>query len=210
MTRVFEQLGWVDVFRRLDPRAEQYTWWSNLGQAYAKNVGWRIDYQVATPGVAALAKKRKHLPREALQRPRASRHRLRLHAVSSQGGELRERRRATRHRRSDMNLEAIEIETGRPRARHRVARPRRRRQRLRADRAGTRPRGRRPGPLRVPACAGEAGDDQQRLRDARLVRHPRSRPRPAARGRSRPARFAGAVGADRARNERGIAAGASC
>jgi exodeoxyribonuclease-3 len=55
LTRVFEQAGWVDVFRRLDPRAEQYTWWSNLGQAWAKNVGWRIDYQIATPGIAAKA-----------------------------------------------------------------------------------------------------------------------------------------------------------
>ena len=52
---VFERAGWVDVFRRLDPRPEQYTWWSNRGQAWAKNVGWRIDYQVATPGIAAKA-----------------------------------------------------------------------------------------------------------------------------------------------------------
>jgi exodeoxyribonuclease-3 len=57
LTRVFEDLGWVDVFRRLDPRPEQYTWWSNRGQAWAKNVGWRIDYQIATPGVAARAKR---------------------------------------------------------------------------------------------------------------------------------------------------------
>jgi exodeoxyribonuclease III len=37
--------------------AEAYTWWSNRGQAYAKNVGWRIDYHLATPGVAALARR---------------------------------------------------------------------------------------------------------------------------------------------------------
>jgi exodeoxyribonuclease-3 len=55
LSGVFEHLGYVDVFRRLDPRAEQYTWWSNRGQAWAKNVGWRIDYQIATPGVAARA-----------------------------------------------------------------------------------------------------------------------------------------------------------
>lgn len=55
--KVFDEQGWVDVFRRLDPRPEQYTWWSNRGQAYAKNVGWRIDYQIATPGIAAKAKK---------------------------------------------------------------------------------------------------------------------------------------------------------
>jgi len=54
---VFGRRGWVDVFRRLDPRPEQYTWWSNRGQAWAKNVGWRIDYQIATPGIAATAKK---------------------------------------------------------------------------------------------------------------------------------------------------------
>ena len=57
LTRVFDELGWVDVFRRIDPRAEQYTWWSNRGQAWAKNVGWRIDYQIATPGIAARARK---------------------------------------------------------------------------------------------------------------------------------------------------------
>jgi exodeoxyribonuclease-3 len=57
LTQVFDDLGWVDVFRRIDPRAEQYTWWSNRGQAWAKNVGWRIDYQIATPGIAARARK---------------------------------------------------------------------------------------------------------------------------------------------------------
>ena len=55
LTKVFEQAGWVDVFRRLDSRPEQYTWWSNRGQAWAKNVGWRLDYQIATPGIAARA-----------------------------------------------------------------------------------------------------------------------------------------------------------
>jgi exodeoxyribonuclease-3 len=55
LTGVFERAGWVDVFRRLDPRPEQYTWWSHRGQAWAKNVGWRIDYQIATPGIAAKA-----------------------------------------------------------------------------------------------------------------------------------------------------------
>lgn len=55
LTQVLDELGWVDVFRRLDPRPEQYTWWSQRGQARAKNVGWRIDYQIATPGIASLA-----------------------------------------------------------------------------------------------------------------------------------------------------------
>lgn len=56
LTKLFEEVGYVDVFRALDPRAGQYTWWSNRGQAYAKNVGWRIDYQIATPNIAARAK----------------------------------------------------------------------------------------------------------------------------------------------------------
>jgi exodeoxyribonuclease-3 len=57
LTRVFDELGWVDVYRRLYPEAggEAYTWWSNRGQAWAKNVGWRIDYHIATPGIAAKA-----------------------------------------------------------------------------------------------------------------------------------------------------------
>ena len=57
LTQVFEELGYVDVFRRLNPRPDQYTWWSNRGQAWKKNVGWRIDYQIATPGIAATAAK---------------------------------------------------------------------------------------------------------------------------------------------------------
>jgi len=58
MTRLFDELGWVDVYRSLYPEhtGEAYTWWSNRGQAWAKNVGWRIDYQIATPGIAAKAK----------------------------------------------------------------------------------------------------------------------------------------------------------
>ena len=57
LTRVFDELGYVDVFRRLNTKAEQYTWWSNRGQAWKKNVGWRIDYQIATPKIAAKAAK---------------------------------------------------------------------------------------------------------------------------------------------------------
>jgi exodeoxyribonuclease-3 len=57
LTRVFDELGFVDVFRRLNAKPDQYTWWSNRGQAWAKNVGWRIDYHIATPGVAATARR---------------------------------------------------------------------------------------------------------------------------------------------------------
>ncbi len=57
LSKVFDELGWVDVFRRIDPRPEQYTWWSNRGQAWDRNVGWRLDYQIATPGIAAKAHK---------------------------------------------------------------------------------------------------------------------------------------------------------
>ncbi len=58
MSDLFDRIGLVDVYRRLYPRheGEAYTWWSNRGQAWAKNVGWRIDYQIATPGIAAKAK----------------------------------------------------------------------------------------------------------------------------------------------------------
>ena len=57
LTKLFDEQGWVDAFRRVDQRPEQYTWWSNRGQAWAKNVGWRIDYQIATPGIGAAARK---------------------------------------------------------------------------------------------------------------------------------------------------------
>jgi exodeoxyribonuclease III len=55
LTQVFDELGFVDVFRQLDARAEQYTWWSARGAAYEKNVGWRLDYQIATQGIAKKA-----------------------------------------------------------------------------------------------------------------------------------------------------------
>ena len=56
LDQLFGEHGWVDVFRTLDERPEQYTWWSSRGAARDKNVGWRIDYQIATPGISAKAK----------------------------------------------------------------------------------------------------------------------------------------------------------
>ena len=56
--RLLNEGGWHDVYRELYPQATDdcYTWWSNRGQAWAKNVGWRLDYQLATPALAATAK----------------------------------------------------------------------------------------------------------------------------------------------------------
>jgi len=58
MTRLLSETGLVDVYRLLKPDTtdECYTWWSNRGQAYLNNVGWRLDYHLATGGVAALAR----------------------------------------------------------------------------------------------------------------------------------------------------------
>ena len=54
---LFTAGGLVDVFRTLNTQAEQYTWWSARGQAKANNVGWRLDYHLATPGIAAQARR---------------------------------------------------------------------------------------------------------------------------------------------------------
>lgn len=51
LDRVFDELGWVDAFRVINPDPDQYTWWSNRGQAWAKNVGWRLDYMLVTPAL---------------------------------------------------------------------------------------------------------------------------------------------------------------
>ncbi len=58
MTRLLTEGGLVDVYRQLQPDTTDacYTWWSNRGQAYANNVGWRLDYHLATPAVAATAR----------------------------------------------------------------------------------------------------------------------------------------------------------
>ena len=56
MDRLFGPAGYVDAFREVNPAADQYTWWSNRGQARAKNVGWRIDYQVVSGSLAGTAR----------------------------------------------------------------------------------------------------------------------------------------------------------
>ena len=58
MTRLLNEGGLVDVYRHLQPDTTGacYTWWSNRGQAYAKNVGWRLDYHLATPATAEHAR----------------------------------------------------------------------------------------------------------------------------------------------------------
>ena len=57
LSDLYDRVGWVDVYRSLHPATtdECYTWWSNRGAAYEKNVGWRLDYQIATPELAKKA-----------------------------------------------------------------------------------------------------------------------------------------------------------
>lgn len=51
LTHLFEKTGYVDAFRELPQKEHEYTWWSQRGNARANNVGWRIDYQITTPGL---------------------------------------------------------------------------------------------------------------------------------------------------------------
>ncbi len=53
---LYDEVGYLDGFRLLNEDADEYTWWSNRGQAYANNVGWRLDYHVITPGLKDKAK----------------------------------------------------------------------------------------------------------------------------------------------------------
>jgi len=51
MDDLFGQHRFVDAFRAKNEEEHQYTWWSNRGRAWDNNVGWRLDYQVVTPGL---------------------------------------------------------------------------------------------------------------------------------------------------------------
>lgn len=53
LDNLFDSVGFVDAYRYANPDKVEYTWWSNRGQAWANNVGWRIDYQVITPNLAS-------------------------------------------------------------------------------------------------------------------------------------------------------------
>jgi exodeoxyribonuclease III len=61
---LFHRRGWVDSYRRLRPEGQDYTWWSQRGGARAKDVGWRIDYQVVSPGFASRLRDCAICPRE--------------------------------------------------------------------------------------------------------------------------------------------------
>ncbi|TNF33987.1 MAG: exodeoxyribonuclease III [Gammaproteobacteria bacterium] len=57
LDRVYSELGYIDSFRLVNQQPDQYTWWSQRGQARAKNVGWRLDYQMITPGLEKAVKR---------------------------------------------------------------------------------------------------------------------------------------------------------
>jgi exodeoxyribonuclease-3 len=57
MDELFGDAGYLDAFREVNDQPGEYTWWSNRGQAWSKNVGWRIDYQVASRGLAGAARR---------------------------------------------------------------------------------------------------------------------------------------------------------
>ncbi len=57
LDQLFDRVGFVDAFRVVNQEPDQYTWWSNRGRAWEKNVGWRIDYQIVSPGLKEMVNK---------------------------------------------------------------------------------------------------------------------------------------------------------
>jgi len=57
LTKLFDEVGYIDAFRQLPQKEHEYTWWSNRGASFEKNVGWRIDYPITTPGIGGKVKK---------------------------------------------------------------------------------------------------------------------------------------------------------
>ena len=56
MDRLFNEAQYIDAFREVNQEAYQYTWWSNRGQAWANNTGWRIDYQILSKNLKGSVK----------------------------------------------------------------------------------------------------------------------------------------------------------
>ena len=100
MDWLYDELGMVDAFRVLNQEPRQYTWWSNRGRAWEKNVGWRIDYQVITPDLQESRAQGGYLQGAALLRPCPANHRLRPRPVRrarrAGGGRLSARRTGAR------------------------------------------------------------------------------------------------------------------
>lgn len=48
LSKLFDDYGLIDAFRRVNSNEGQYTWWSNRGKAWDNNTGWRIDYQITS------------------------------------------------------------------------------------------------------------------------------------------------------------------
>jgi exodeoxyribonuclease-3 len=56
MDELFNEVGFIDAFREINQEPHQYTWWSNRGQSWANNTGWRIDYQILSANLKGTAK----------------------------------------------------------------------------------------------------------------------------------------------------------